>query len=119
MKAIGLGLLLLSSVALADGVGLQGGLNFAMPSTAAGIFGTPVTGTRANTAPSFGAFYAWKLGDSLALQGELNVRGGDVGVRYLTLPLLARLTFELGGPVKPFILGGPQLAFKVAGTGVK
>jgi len=83
--------------------------------------------------PAFGAFVAYSLGDSWALQAELlyapkgaqatetdgtTTITSTVSAKYIDIPVLVKYLIPTGaaGGLRPCLFAGPYLGFKTAGT---
>lgn len=98
-------------------IGIKAGANFATVSDS--DEGETKTGL------IFGVYYAYDLNDSFAIQPELlyiqnGVKVSDSGATlkwnfdYLVIPVLAKYKFEASETVKPYIMAGPYLGFKLS-----
>lgn len=129
-----IGLVAMTAPAGAAVFGFKGGLSVA---TLRGSL--PTDGLVENSSKlgfGVGGWLAIPLGPNLSLQPELNYvqKGTSLGtveltdpggtvigsvdvleaVGYLELPMLLRLSFPAGGPVSPYLVGGPVVGFRLS-----
>jgi len=111
LKRAVVALVMVFSVAKAHaGIGMHGGLNLADVSVSSGL---PTVST---TEFMLGVFYESE-GTLFHFQPEFNYVKKGYG-NFLVVPLLAKIKFD-SPVVKPFLLAGPAIGFKVEGAATK
>lgn len=104
--------------AQAPSLGVKAGTNFAKIAGAGGS-------SDSMTGLNIGAFYAFPAGANLAIQPEalfsqkgFKTKGGGTDVTstltYISVPVLAKLSFGTEGGSRPFVFAGPELGMMLS-----